>query len=402
MKTVMDLKTGCIDATACTNGFLDELTAIRHDMHAHPELGLEEFRTSALVAAKLREWGLEVVEKIGFTGVVGTLRGSRNSPKSMGLRAPMDALPITEQNEASHVSLFPGRMHARGHDGQTAMLLGAARFLAGKPDFAGTVHFIFQPGAEGRGGSSMMIRDGLFERFVCDAVYGMHAVPDLPAGFFSIKSGPTMAGLGRFSVTFHGPGDLAVMQAKFVLELQRFANDELQPEGATVRVGRINAEDGPAQVLSASAKVVGTTRCFTAEMHARIGQHMVEAARRIASGSHATASVRFETITPQLINPAGHAELAMQAATEVVESSRVIWMEEPVTAGEDFAFMLEQRPGAFIFLGNGVSKNETVDELRTELPPPQYDFNDEIIPAGVSYWVKLVTRRLSAPEDSGA
>lgn len=212
-----------------------------------------------------------------------------------------------------------------------------------------------------------------------------------------------MAGLGRFSVIFHGParhrglaesamGEFAVMQAKFVLELQSFANDELTPQGATVRVVQISAElDGPAPVLPAIARVVGTTCSFTAEMHARISQLLREAARRITSGAQTTASVSFETLTPPVINPLRHAELAMQAANDTVGCARVIWMDEPITVGDDFAVMLEERPGALIFIGNGVSKDGMLHPLQT----PQYEFNDEVISTGVAYWAKLVTLQLA-------
>ncbi len=385
--------------------FQNELTEIRHDIHAHPEIGFEERRTSELVAAKLREWGVEVTEGIGLTGVVGTIRGDRSGTRSIGLRADMDALPIHELTGLSYASRTDGKMHACGHDGHTTLLLGAARYLSQNRDFAGTVRFIFQPAEEGLGGASAMLKDGLFKRFPCDAVYGLHTAPGLPAGMFAILAGPLMAGVDRFEVSFRGTGghgglspssttDLTIVQAKYVLALHAIVEDEVpQVERASIRVGYISGGQRTAlSVMPSELSLGGTTRLFSLEIQALLKRRIGQLAHSLAAEHGATAEVKLWRTSPPLINPVQQTNFAIEAAVAVVGKQKVVTAGEPVNAGEDFAFMLEARPGAFIFLGNGIASDGSFQSIHT----PLYDFNDEVIPTGVAYWVSLVQKQLKA------
>ena len=284
---MMDADTAMADDDTATRiaRNLPDLIAIRRDIHAHPELGMEETRTAALVAAKLRGWGIEVTEGVGRTGVVGTLRGRRPGQGAIGLRADMDALALSERTELPYASTNPGRMHACGHDGHTTMLLGAAQLLAESPDFAGTVHFIFQPAEEGRGGAQAMLADGLFERFPCDAVYGMHTMPGIPVGHFATRKGPLMAASGRWQVVFRGTGghggnsphlatDITIAQAVFVQALQTIVSRNVPSlESVVVSVGHIAAGAPEAlNVMPSELHIGGTMRAFDPAM-----QTLVEA-----------------------------------------------------------------------------------------------------------------------------
>lgn len=381
----------------------DELTGIRRDIHSHPETGFEEIRTSALVAAKLREWGIDVAEKVGGTGVVGTIRGKRAGGRAVGLRADMDALPIQEETGLPYASRSPGKMHACGHDGHTAMLLGAARCLAATRDFAGTVNVIFQPAEEGLGGAKGMLKDGLFERFPCDTVYGMHNSPGLPVGSFATREGAFMAASGRFEVTFTGRGghagmadqaryDLTPGLANFILSLQEAASRDV-PKGeiAVIRAGEIDAHGGVSlNIMPSRVYIGGTMRCFSPKTQELISRRIEELAHvAAASAEDASADVRVRWVTTALINAGAQTQVAVQAAGAVA-GARVNPGAEPITGGEDFAYMLEARPGAFIFLGNGASEDGRVHNVHT----PRYDFNDRSIPFGVEYWVRLVQREL--------
>jgi amidohydrolase len=385
--------------------FHRELTEIRHDIHAHPEIGFEERRTSALVAAKLGEWAIEVTEGVGRTGVVGTIRGNRPGLRSIGLRADMDALPIHEQTGLSYASRTDGKMHACGHDGHTTILLGAARYLSQHRDFAGTVNFIFQPAEEGLGGAPAMLKDSLFERFPCDAVYGLHTGPGLPAGMFATMAGPLMAGVGRFEVTFRGTGghgglspssttDLTIVQAKYVLALQTLIDSDLPShETAGIRFGYISGGQQTALAIMPSELTVGgTTRVFTLEVQEFLERQIEELAHSFAAEHGATADVKLWRTSPPLINTVEQTSIAVKAAQTVVGIEKVITAGKRVDAGEDFAFMLEARPGAFIFLGNGTATDGSFHSIHT----PQYDFNDEVIPIGVAYWVSLVQQQLNS------
>ena len=380
-----------------------ELSAIRRDIHAHPEMGLEEVRTAALVAGKLREWGIEVTEGVGGTGVVGTIRGTQPGQRAIGLRADMDALAIHEATGLAHASTTPGTMHACGHDGHTTMLLGAAQHLAANRGFGGTVQLIFQPAEEGRGGARKMLADGLFERFPVDSVYGMHNMPGLPVGAFAIRPGPYLAGTSSWVATFHGNGghggagphlaaDLTVVLAEYIMALQTVVSRNVPPlETAVISVGHVAG--GSAQsvnVMPAELTVSGTARCFTPETQAIIDRRMAELAHGLAALHGATATFGNRWGTTPLVNHAEQTGIAIEAAQSLVGADAVESAATAVTGGEDFAFMLEAKPGAFIMIGNGTAPDGRVHGLHT----PMFDFNDEAIPVGAAYWVRLVQQEL--------
>ncbi len=380
-----------------------ELTAIRRDIHAHPEMGLEEVRTAALVAAKLREWGIEVTEGVGGTGVVGTIRGTLPGQRAIGLRADMDALAIPEATGLPHASTTPGIMHACGHDGHTTMLLGAAKHLARHRDFGGTVQLIFQPAEEGRGGAKAMLKDGLFERFPVDAVYGMHNAPGVAIGEFKLRTGPLLAGTAKWSVTFRGNGghggarphlaaDLSIVMSHFVLGLQTIVGRNVPPlDTAVISVGHVTAGSAEAvNVMPSSLVVAGTARCFTDDTRAIIAGRMRELAEGLARLHGATAELSLDWGTVPLVNRPEQTALAAAAARSLVGDAAVDADAQPGTGGEDFAYMLEAKPGAFIFIGNGTGPDGRVHDVHT----PTYDFNDEAIPLGVAWWVRVVEQEL--------
>ena len=380
-------------------GDLAELTAIRRDIHAHPEMGMEEVRTSALVAEKLRGWGIEVTTGIGRTGVVGTLRGSRPGQHTIGLRADMDALAIHETTGKPYASTNEGTMHACGHNGHTTMLLGAAKYLAAHRDFAGTVNFVFQPAEEGRGGAEAMLADRLFERFPCDSIWGMHCWPGMPVGQFALRKGPMLAGGGGWRVVFRGNGghggaaahlaaDLSVAQAQFILGLQTVVSRSVASyDTAVVSVGAIHGGSMDSiNVMPAEIGIGGTARFFSKEVRDLIEHRMRELAELSARMVGATAAVTCDWGFTPLVNHDAETDTATEVARSVAGGDTVQPMR-PSTGGEDFAFMLEQRPGAFIMLGNGPGSG---------VHTPTFDFNDEAIPYGVGYWVSLVRRELGA------
>ena len=382
-----------------------ELIELRRDLHAHPELGFREVRTAEVVARSLRRWGVEVTEGVGGTGVVGTIRGARPGDRTIGIRADMDALSMTEQSQLSYASKTPGVMHACGHDGHTTVLLGAARHLAEDPDFAGTVHLIFQPAEEGLGGAPAMIADGLFERFPCDAVYAMHTAPGLPVTTIATSAGPVMAAAGTFEVTFAGPGghggqgahltaDLIVVQAAYVMALQTIvARNVPAAESAVITVGHVSggSADAP-NVMPAEVSLTGTMRCFSDDVQALLSQRIEQLAESTAAAYGAVGTARVTWITPALINPPEQTEIVIAAAAAAVGRERVITGMPPVTGGEDFAYMMRAKPGAFVFLGNGTTEDGPVHNVHT----PTYDFNDDAIPTGVAFWASLVESQLGA------
>jgi amidohydrolase len=383
---------------------LPELIALRQDIHAHPELGLEEERTSALVATTLRSYGIDVTEGVGGYGVVGTLRGKRPGQGAIGLRADMDALSLTETTGVPYTSATPGKMHACGHDGHTAILLGAARMLSQAPDFAGTVHFIFQPAEEGRGGAKAMLEDKLFERFPCDAVYGMHNMPGVSLGNFALCKGPLMAGSGRWLVTFRGTGghggnsahlstDVTVALAFFIQALQAIVSRNVAAnETAVISVGHIAGGSPHALNVMPSEMVIGgTMRAFNPETQALLDKRMQEVAELAAATQGVTAAVELRWVAAPLLNHTVQTDAAASAARRVGGEKNVDPNTKPVTAGEDFAFMLQAKPGAFIFIGNGDEADGPVHGLHT----PNYNFNDAILPIGVRYWVELVHQELA-------
>ncbi|SED47001.1 hippurate hydrolase [Rhizobiales bacterium GAS188] len=381
-----------------------ELTEIRRDIHAHPETAFEEQRTAAIVAEKLRGWGIEVEEGVGKTGVVGTIVGNGAGQRAIALRADMDALNIIEQNDFAHISQNAGKMHACGHDGHTTMLLGAARYLAEHRDFGGTVHLIFQPAEEGMGGARTMIAEGLFDRFPCDVVYGMHNMPGIPAGQFAIRPGAMMAAGDRWEVTFKGTGghggmtphlstDVTVVQAHFVLALQTIVGRNIAAvEPAVISVGYIGGgARRSANVMPAEIVVSGTSRSYSEATRDIIERRMRELATTLATAHGCSAAVDFHRLGKALVNHAEQTEVAIKAAASIVGTAKVDGNTKPITAGEDFTEMLLRKPGAFIFIGNGVDAEGGAHGLHT----PKFEFNDDIITLGASYWVSLVREELA-------
>jgi amidohydrolase len=380
-----------------------ELIAIRRDIHRHPETGFEERRTAAIVAEDLRSWGIEVAEGIARTGVVGTLKGARPGQRAIGLRADLDALNIKEAAGPDHRSTVPGKMHACGHDGHTAMLLGAARYLAERPDFAGVVHFIFQPAEEGLGGGRLMIEEGLFQRFPVDAVYGMHNAPGLPTGMFATRKGPFLAASDGWTVTFRGTGghggagahlatDTTLALSQFVTAIQTIVSRNVPAaDVAVVSVGHIAAGDFDApNVIPAEAVVRGTSRSFKADVRNLVQKRVSELAHACAATFGCNAEVQHDGLFPALVTHAEQTDVSLAAARALAGDTKVIADAPLVTGSEDFAFMLEARPGGFILIGNGVDADGRARQLHT----PDYDFNDAILTLGSGYWVSLVHEEL--------
>ncbi|MBO0709898.1 MAG: amidohydrolase [Acetobacteraceae bacterium] len=376
-------------------GFHDELTRIRRDIHANPEIGMEEWRTSELVAEKLAAWGIEVHRNVGKTGVVGVLRVG-NGARTIGLRADMDALPIVEANEFAHRSRHEGLMHACGHDGHTTMLLGAARYLAETRDFDGTVTFIFQPGEEGRGGALAMLADGLFERFPCETVFGMHNRPGMTIGRFGIAPGPYMAGAATFDIIVTGRGGHGAMPHHSVdpvlaachigTALQSIVARNVPASArAVLSVTRIAAGEAY-NVIPETATLAGTARAMTRETMTLLETAMKRLVPAIAAGFGATALVTFETMMTALVNSEAETDAIAAAATELVGEEHVNRANASVMGSEDFAFMLEKVAGAYIHLGNGDSR---------PVHNHRYDFNDAAIPYGAALYARLVERQLA-------
>jgi amidohydrolase len=379
-------------------GMHDDLTRCRRDIHAHPELGFEEQRTSDLVAAKLAEFGCEVYRGIGKTGVVGRLRVG-TSPRSVGLRADMDALPIQEANDFDYRSRNDGRMHACGHDGHTTMLLGAARYLAETRNFDGTVNFIFQPAEEGLGGAAAMVEEGIFDRFPCDAIFGMHNTPGLAVGKFTIRTGPMMAGGGFFDITVLGRGahgarpesgvDPVIAASYITAAMQTIVSRNIRPvDTAVVSVTRFHAGDAY-NVIPERAVIGGTVRAFDNETFALIEQNMKRIANGVAGGFGATAEVDFRSLFPPLINDVEEAAFIVETAAEVVGAENVERNGQLVMASEDFSYMLNRRPGAYIRIGNGDAPGTC------QVHNPGYDFNDAALPIGASLFARVVERKLA-------
>lgn len=376
-----------------------EIIAWRRDFHAHPELLYDVHRTAGIVADRLKAFGVdEVATGIGRTGVVGVIRGKTpGNGKVIGLRADMDALPILEANDVPYRSTVPGKMHACGHDGHTAMLLGAAKYLSETRNFAGTAVVIFQPAEEGGAGGKAMVEDGVMERFGVQEVYGMHNYPDLPLGEFAIRPGPIMAAADRIAIDIEGVGghaarphlcvDPILAGAQIVNQLQSIVSrnvDPLESAVVTVTVFEAGSTDN---VIPQSAKLRGTARSLTPEIRDLLEKRIGEMAEGIARAYGATAKLTYHRDYPVVRNHAQQTEFASRVAGEISGKERVNTNIPPVMGGEDFAFMLNARPGAFIFIGNGPSAG---------LHHPKYDFNDEVIPFGTSYWVRLVETAMPA------
>ena len=376
----------------------DRMTGWRRDLHAHPELGFEETRTAARVAELLESFGIEVHRGVGRTGVVGVLRAG-SSQRSIGLRADMDALPIAEANGFDHRSRHPGRMHACGHDGHTAMLLGAAQVLAQSRRFDGTVNFIFQPAEEGEGGARAMIDDGLFRRFPCRTIFGMHNRPGLPVGDFAVRSGAMMAGGAFFDIRVTGKGthgarpeagiDPVIVAAHIATALQTIVARNVAPlETAVLSITRIAAGDAY-NVIPQTATLGGTVRAFSGAVMAQIEAAIRRVAAGVAAGLGASAEVDFRTLFAPTVNDPAEAEFAAGVCAALVGADRVERNPPLIMASEDFSFMLEQVPGCYLNIGNGAG------EGACEVHNPRYDFNDAALPLGAAFFVGAVQAKLA-------
>ena len=379
---------------------IDDFIALRQRLHAAPELGLKEFATSALVAELLEGWGYEVDRGLAGTGVVGTLRQGAGE-RSIGLRADMDALPIAEATGLAYASTHPGVMHACGHDGHTTILLAAAKELAERRNFSGTVRLIFQPAEEMEGGARIMIEEGLFERFPVDAVFGLHNWPDVPEGEFRFVDGPAMASVDWLIITIEGKGghgarphetvDPIVAASSLVMALQTIVARNIDPlEPAVVTVGSIHGGNAP-NVIPDSVELQITTRSFTPEVHKRLHDRIRVLAEAHAASYGATVRIEHPPGFPSLRNHAAETEFARQVALRHFGED-IVGTLPPQLTSEDFAFMLENRPGSYLFVGNGPSAS---------LHNPRYDFNDAIIEPASRYWVALVEDYLAANRPAG-
>jgi hippurate hydrolase len=375
-----------------------ELTEWRRDLHAHPELGFQEQRTSAKVAEMLRSWGIEVTAGIATTGLVGTLRRGSGT-RAIGIRADMDALPMDEANEFAHRSTNPGRMHACGHDGHTTMLLGAAKYLAETGNFDGTVHFIFQPAEEGGGGGRVMVEEGLFDRFPCDMVFGAHNDTTLPVGTIVAAEGPSSANSDRFSITITGRGghaahphrsvDPVVVGSHIVLALQSIVARRTAPlESAVLSITQFHAGSA-GNVIPQQAVLSGTVRTLKPEVQAEVQRLMQRIAETTAEAHEAQAVLDYKRGYPSVINAAEPTERAALAAVKLVGADRVVRQRPAGMGGEDFSFMAQRVPGCFVRIGQANG-----DKGSVPVHHPRYDFNDEILPIGASYWAALVEQEL--------
>ncbi len=384
-----------MSAVDAIRAWSDEFTAIRRDFHAHPELGLEEVRTAGIVAAKLREWGIEVHEQVGKTGVVGVLRKGTGKGR-VGLRADMDCLPMDEQTNLPYRSNTPGKMHACGHDGHTTMLLAAAKYLATEATFDGTVNFIFQPGEEGIGGALAMLNDGLFDRFPCDAIYALHNRPGMAPDEYAIAPGPSAAGGAFFDITITGRGshgarpeasiDPLLVACHITTALQSVVARNIPPaDTAVLSVTKIVGGDAY-NVIPQTAIISGTCRAFKREVMDMMETNMKRIAKGVAEGFGATAEVDFRFIFAPLINDAAETTHLADAAAQLVGDPKVDRVKPPGMGSEDFSFMMEKVPGAYIQVGNGES---------AQLHNPAYNYNDETTPFGAAVLATVAQQRLA-------
>jgi hippurate hydrolase len=390
--------------------FIDQLElikAIRRDIHAHPELKFTEFRTSELIAKQLKIWGIQTHVGLGKTGVVGTIQGNLGPGKSIGLRADIDALPLQEHNAFAHASQHKGKMHACGHDGHTAMLLGAAQFFASHRDFKGTIHCIFQPAEEGGGGAREMMVDGLFTLFPCDAVFGMHNWPGMPEGSFGVIPGPMMASSNEFTITIKGKGAHAALPhngadpvfaiAQLASSLQSIITRNKKPvDTAVLSITQIHAGFA-SNVIPNDAWLGGTIRTFTNPVLDLLEQRLRDIAHGIAQAFNCSAEVEFERNYPPLINHPQETAFAQSVIKNSFGESQFIEGIEPTMGSEDFAFMLEKVPGCYVFIGNGDGDHRAIGHGMgpCHLHNPCYDFNDHLLPIGASYWVHLAQAYLA-------
>ena len=369
-----------------------EMQEWRRDIHAHPEIAFEEHRTAQIVADKLESFGIEVETGIAGTGVVGTLRKGMGN-RSIGLRADLDALLINETNDFEYKSKNPGQMHACGHDGHTTMLLGAAKYLSEQGNFDGTVNFIFQPAEENEGGGSVMIEDGLFDKYPVESVYGMHNIPGMPVGSFAIKPGPIMAAFDIFNLKVIGRGGHAAMPqttvdpiivgTKIIDAFQAIISRSIDPqEPSVLSVTQFHGGDAY-NVIPNQVEIKGCTRCFSPNVQKKLEDEMRQISESICKAYGADCEFHYEHRYPATINSEEEANLAGQVAQEIVGEERVNLSPKPGMGSEDFAYMLQEKPGSYIWIGNGDGEGSCM------IHNPGYDFNDEILPIGATYWVKM-------------
>ncbi len=380
--------------------FHAELQRIRRDIHAHPELCFEEKRTADVVARQLTEWGIPIVRGMGVTGVVGIIKNG-NSARAVGLRADMDALPMQEVNTFAHTSQHAGKMHACGHDGHTAMLLGAAHYLSTHRNFDGTVYVIFQPAEEGGGGARRMMDDGLFEKFPMEAVFGMHNWPGAPVGSFGVTAGPMMASSNEFEVTVKGKGSHAAQPHKsadpimvaiqIAQSWQTIVSRNKNPlEPGVLSVTQIHAGSAT-NVIPDDAVLIGTVRTFSTELLDLMEARMRTIAEHTAAAFDAEVDFQFKRNYPPLINHAQETAFAVGVMESIVGAANVDSHVEPSMGAEDFAFILQEKPGCYVFIGNGEGAHRSAGHGLgpCNLHNPSYDFNDELLPIGATYWVRL-------------
>ncbi len=389
------------------------IAAVRRDIHAHPELCFEEVRTADVVAQKLTEWGIPIHRGLGKTGVVGIVKGRDGgaSGRAIGLRADMDALPMQEFNTFAHASKHQGKMHACGHDGHVAMLLAAAQHFAKHRNFDGTVYLIFQPAEEGGGGARVMIEDGLFEQFPMEAVYGMHNWPGMPVGTFAVSPGPVMASTSEFKITLRGKGGHAALPhtgidpvpiaCGMVQTFQTIISRNKKPvDAGVISVTMIHAGEAT-NVVPDSVELQGTVRTFTVEVLDLIEKRMRQIAEHTCAAHDATCEFEFVRNYQPTINSPAEAEFARKVMAGIVGEERVL-PQEPTMGAEDFAYMLQAKPGAYCFIANGDGAHREMGHGGGPcmLHNPSYDFNDDLIPLGATYWVKLAEEWLAQPADA--
>jgi amidohydrolase len=380
--------------------YQSEIQSIRRDLHAHPELRYEENRTADVVAAKLTEWGIPIIRGMGKTGVVGILKQG-DSKRSVGLRADMDALPVQETNTFAHASKHQGKMHACGHDGHTAMLLGAAYYLSKHRDFDGTIYLIFQPAEEGGRGADAMIKDGLFEQCPMDAVFGMHNWPGIPVGNFAVCPGPIMASSNYFELKIKGKGshaaqphvsiDPVIIGAQIVLAWQTIVSRNVNPhESAVISCAQFHAGSAN-NIIPESATLSGTVRTFTHEILDLVEQRMTDVAVNTAAAYGAEVEFNFNRMYPPLVNHVAETNFAVKVMQDVVGVDHVEPNVDPSMTGEDFSFMMIEKPGCYVWIGNGEGAHRESGHAEgpCNLHNPSYDFNDELLPIGGTYWVRL-------------
>ena len=379
--------------------FHDEMVAWRRDIHKHPELGYEETRTSNFVAAKLKEFGIEVHQGLAKTGVVGTIKNGYGP--SIGLRADIDALPLVEKNTFKHASTNPGIMHACGHDGHTSMLLGAAKYLSASKNFKGTIIFIFQPAEEGGAGADLMLKEGLFEKFPMDSVYGMHNWPGIELGYFGVGAGPLMAAADMFDLTVNGRGghaalpdqcvDPIVISSQIVSALQTIPSRTIHPvDSVVISVTQIHAGDTH-NIIPDSARMHGTVRTFLEETRNKMPSSILQVAEGVCSAFGATCKLDYVQCYPATINAVQETEISAKAVIDLVGEEKIIRNPTPSMGSEDFSYMLQARPGCYVWLGIGGVNGKGSCLLHSS----HYDFNDDVLPTGASYWVTLVENELS-------